>query len=106
MSARTFGRPLRSLAPLVTVTVAALVFAVLLVLVRLQWPPLESVDHGAAARINHLIAGEPTLVTVVKAVTWLGSNGVLWVVIGRRPASRSGSAGGWRSTCWSPGRAR
>ena len=82
MSARTFGRPLRSLAPLVTVTVAALVFAVLLILVRLQWPPLESVDHGAAARINHLIAGEHTLVTVVKAVTWLGSSGVLWVVLG------------------------
>src|SRR6266480_4636593 len=86
MSARTFGRPLRSLAPLVTVTVAALAFAVLLVLVRLQWPPLESVDHGAAARINHLIAGEHTLVTVVKAVTWLGSNGVLWVVIGAAAA--------------------
>jgi len=86
MSARTFGRPLRDLATLVTVTVAALVFAVLLVLVRLQWPPLESVDHGAAARINHLIAGERALVTVVKAVTWLGSNGVLWGVIGAAAA--------------------
>jgi undecaprenyl-diphosphatase len=86
MSAPTLGRPLRGLAPLVTVTVAALAFAVLLVLVRLQWPPLESVDHGAAARINHLIAGEHTLVTAVKTVTWLGSNGVLWVVIGAAAA--------------------
>ncbi|HEX4657277.1 MAG TPA: phosphatase PAP2 family protein [Streptosporangiaceae bacterium] len=86
MSARTLGQPRRTLTPLVTVTVAALVFAVLLVLVRLQWPPLESIDHGAAARINHLIAGSHALVTVVKAVTWLGSNGVLWVVIGAAAA--------------------
>src|SRR5260370_1008479 len=76
------GRPRRSLAPLAVVTVAAMVFAVLLILVRLRWPPLESAAHGAAARINHLIAGDRTLVTVVKAVTWLGSDGVLWTVIG------------------------
>ena len=37
------------LAPLVLVTLAALVFAVLLVAVRLRWAPLESVDRGAAA---------------------------------------------------------
>ena len=72
----------RSLAPLITVTVAAMVFTILLILVRLQWPPLEWVDHGSAADINSLIAGDLTLVTVAKAVTWLGSNGVLWTVIG------------------------
>src|SRR5258708_32450601 len=54
------GRPRRSLAPLAVVTVAAMLFAVLLILVRLRWPPLESADHGAAARINHLIAGDRT----------------------------------------------
>jgi undecaprenyl-diphosphatase len=69
------------LAPLVTVTVAALVFTVLLIAVRLQWAPLESADHGAAADINRLIAGHATAVQVVKAVTFLGSNGVLWAVI-------------------------
>jgi undecaprenyl-diphosphatase len=76
------GRPPRSLAPLAMVTAAALAFAVLLVLVRLRWPPLESADHDAAASSNRLIAGNHTLVTVVKAVTWLGSSGVLWTVIG------------------------
>ena len=81
-SADTLDRRRRSLAPLVIVTVAALVFAILLVLVRLQWAPLESADHGAAADINGLIAGNATLVAVVKAVTWLGSGGVLWTVIG------------------------
>jgi undecaprenyl-diphosphatase len=82
MSTPALGRPRRSLVPLALVTVAALIFTVLLVLVRLQWPPLESVDHGAATNANHLIAGNHALVTVVKAVTWLGSNGVLWTVIG------------------------
>jgi undecaprenyl-diphosphatase len=72
----------RSLTPLLAVTAAALVFTILLVLVRLQWRPLESVDHGAAARINGLIAGHAALVSVVKAVTWLGSDGVLWTIIG------------------------
>jgi undecaprenyl-diphosphatase len=70
------------LVPLVAVTVAALVFTVLLILVRFQWPPLESVDHGAAADINRLIAGDHTLVAVVKVVTLLGSTAVLSAVIG------------------------
>jgi membrane-associated phospholipid phosphatase len=70
------------LTPLLAVTAAALVFTILLVLVRLQWRPLESVDHGAAARINGLVAGHPALVSVVRAVTWLGSAGVLWTIIG------------------------
>jgi undecaprenyl-diphosphatase len=69
------------LAPLITVTVAALVFVLLLIAVRLQWAPLESADHGTATSINSLIAGNATLVRVVKAVTFLGSNGVLWAVI-------------------------
>jgi undecaprenyl-diphosphatase len=69
------------LAPLVAVTAAALVFVILLIAVRLQWAPLESADHGAATSINSLIAGNATLVSVVKAVTFLGSNGVLWTVI-------------------------
>jgi membrane-associated phospholipid phosphatase len=70
------------LTPLVAVTVAGLVFTVLLVLVRLQWRPLESIDHGAATRINGLVAGHPALISVVKAVTFLGSDGVLWTIIG------------------------
>ncbi len=70
------------LAPLIAVTVATLVFTVLLIAVRLRWGPLEAADHAAAARLNSLIAGHPALVAVVKAVTWLGSDGVLWTVLG------------------------
>jgi len=82
MPAHVSDRPRRSLAPIIVVTIAALIFALLLILVRLRWAPLESADHGAATRINSLIAGQATIVAVVKAVTWLGSGGVLWTVIG------------------------
>ena len=75
------GRPRHGLTPLVTVTAAALVFTVLLILVRLQWAPLESADHGTATDLNRLIAGNATAVAVIKAVTWLGSDGVLWTAI-------------------------
>ncbi len=82
MSATTLDRQRRSLALLITVTVAALVFTILLILVRLQWAPLESVNRGGAAHLNRLVSGHSTLITVIKAVTWLGSDGVLWTVVG------------------------
>jgi undecaprenyl-diphosphatase len=72
----------RTLAPLAIVTAAALVFALLLLLVRLQWAPLESVDHHTATWLNSLVAGHPAVVRVIKAVTWLGSGGVLWTLTG------------------------
>src|SRR3984957_18546506 len=72
----------RTPAPLAAVTSAAFVFALLLVLVRLNWAPLESVDHRAAAWLNSLVAGQAAAVSVIKAVTWLGSGGVLWTLIG------------------------
>ncbi len=78
--------PRHKLASLAGVSLAAMVFAVLLILVRLRWPPLETVDHSAAAGINRLIAGDNTLVTVVRAVTWLGSDIALGAVIGAAAA--------------------
>jgi undecaprenyl-diphosphatase len=72
----------RALAPLAIVTAAAFLFALLLILVRLQWGPLEAADHRAAAGLNGLVAGHAAAVSVVKAVTWLGSSGVLWTVTG------------------------
>ena len=72
----------RPLAPLAIVTSAALLFALLLILVRLQWAPLEAIDHHAATGLNRLVAGHKAVVSVIKAVTWLGSDGVLWTVTG------------------------
>jgi membrane-associated phospholipid phosphatase len=74
--------PKRSQAELIAVSVGTLVFTVLLIAVRLRWGPLEAADHDAAARLNGLVAGHPALVAVIKAVTWLGSDGVLWTVLG------------------------
>jgi len=82
MPTRALARPVRSLTPLAGITARAAVFAVLLVLVRLRWAPLESADHRAAAGINSLIAGHAPLVAAVNAVTWLGSDSVLWTIIG------------------------
>jgi len=81
MSVHPLSRERHGLAPIITVSSAALVFAILLVLVRLQWAPLESVDRGAANHLNSLVAGHSALVSAIKGITWLGSDGVLWVVI-------------------------
>src|SRR5512146_3154947 len=61
----------RTLTPTAIVTVAAFVFTVLLILVRVQWAPLESADHHAAAWLNSLVAGDAAAVRVIKAVTLL-----------------------------------
>jgi undecaprenyl-diphosphatase len=89
----------RTLAPLAVVTAAAFVFALLLLLVRLQWAPLESADHTAATRLNGLIAGHSVAVSIVKAVTWLGSGGVLWTLIGTA-AAVLGFRRRWRLTAY------
>ena len=99
MPTDTKARPQRGLAPLIAVTSAALAFTILLILVRLQWRPLESVDHGAATHLNQLIAGHGPLVTVVKAVTWLGSDGVLWTVIGAAAVTLAVRRR-WRLACY------
>jgi undecaprenyl-diphosphatase len=77
----------RTLAPLAIVTATAFLFALLLILVRLQWAPLESADHRAAAGLNSLVAGHAAVVSVVKTVTWLGSSGVLWTLTGTAAAA-------------------
>jgi undecaprenyl-diphosphatase len=74
--------PRRTLAPLAVVTAAAFLFALLLLLVRLRWAPLESVDHSTASWLNSLVAAHPLAVSVVKAATWLGSGVVLWSLTG------------------------
>ena len=56
---------------------SAVVFVAILVLVATQWPPLESADHRVAARLNALVSGHPVAVTVIKAVTTLGTTPVL-----------------------------
>ena len=80
-------------------TTAALIFTILLVLVRLRWRPLESIDHGAAARINSLIVGQGAVVTVVRDITSLGSTVVLSAVIAAA-ALLLGLRRRWRLACY------
>src|SRR5215468_4649916 len=82
MGARLMNRSRRSLAPIVAVSAASLAFAIVLVLVRLQWTPLESADHATAADLNSVVSGHAAVVRLIRGVTWLGSDGVLWTVVG------------------------
>jgi undecaprenyl-diphosphatase len=60
---------------------AGLVFAVLVLLVRARWLPLESVDRGLAAALNEAVAGHHPAVAALGFVTRLGSHAVLmWLV--------------------------
>ena len=72
----------RRLAPLTAVTAAAAVFTLLLIFVRLRWAPLESADRSAAVHLNNMVAGHGALVSVLNAVTALGSTAVLCIVVG------------------------
>jgi undecaprenyl-diphosphatase len=71
----------RRLTGLAGFTAVALLFGVLLVAVRLQWVPLESVDRGIAEGLNRAVAGRPAVVRAMKILSLLGSYGVLsWLV--------------------------
>ena len=70
----------RNLAPVIGVSLAALIFAVLLVLVRLKWAPLESADRSAADHVNNLVARQHVLVLILRYVTAAGSTLVLSLV--------------------------
>jgi undecaprenyl-diphosphatase len=74
-------RSSRSLTPLIAVSAAALVFTVLLVLVLIRFRPLDAADRDAANALNSLVSGHPVLITVIKAVTDLGSTPVLVGVV-------------------------
>jgi undecaprenyl-diphosphatase len=70
------------LKPVAAVGAGALVFAVLLVLVRLQWVPLESVDQGLAAALNRAVAPHHALVAAMNVISLIGSGAVItWLVV-------------------------
>ncbi len=72
----------RRLAPLTAVTVAAAVFTLLLIFVRLRWAPLESADRTSAVDLNNMVARHGALVSALNAVTVLGSTAGLCIVVG------------------------
>ena len=71
----------RSVLGLLAVIAVGLGFGLLLLLVRLRWGPLQSLDRAVADGLNGLIAPHPPVVTVLEAVTDLGGRPVLfWLV--------------------------
>lgn len=60
---------------------AALLFGLLLIAVRVRWVPLESVDRGVAESLNAVVAPRSFLVTLMGGISRAGSFGVLfWLV--------------------------
>ena len=71
----------RSLVGLAAVIAAATGFGLLLLLVRLNWPPLARFDHGAVDALNHAVAGNKMAVAVLTAITNMGGRSILfWLV--------------------------
>jgi undecaprenyl-diphosphatase len=64
------------------VAAAGVLFALLILLVRDQWKPLETVDHDVAASLNRVVSTHHWLAVALKAVTTLGSTLFLCCVVG------------------------
>ena len=61
---------------------AGVAFALLLLLVRGQWPPLEAVDHSVEASLNSFVSPRHGVQVALKTVTTLGSTLVLSCLVG------------------------
>jgi len=72
----------RSVLGLIAVVAVGLGFAVLLLLIRLHWGPLQSLDHGVADLLNHLLSRHPTLVDIATVVSQAGGRTVLFWLVG------------------------
>lgn len=66
---------------MIAVALAAMLFAVLVLVVRAKWTPLLSFDLWVARQGTSMIGPHPWLVAVVKAVTRLGGGPVLWPIV-------------------------
>jgi undecaprenyl-diphosphatase len=83
----------RSLVGLLVVLAVGLGFGTLLLLVRFHNGALQSLDHGVAEGLNHLVSPHKGLIKVIQGVTalggrsiliWLAVLAVVWLLIRRR----------------------
>jgi undecaprenyl-diphosphatase len=66
----------RSVLGLLAVVAIGLGFGTLLLLVRFHWGPLQSLDHGVAEDLNHLVSPHHGFVKVLEAIARLGGRPV------------------------------
>ena len=85
---------IRSVLALVALTIVAVPFGLLLLLVRARWTPLLSVDNGARDELYHYTVEHPAFATAMKAMSTAGSAPVYltgfalvaaWLVYRRHP---------------------
>lgn len=85
---------IRSVLTLAALTIAAVPFGLLLLLVRTRWTPLLSVDHSARDQLHRYTAEHPAFATAMKTMSTLGSSAVYltgfalvtaWLLYRRRP---------------------
>lgn len=70
----------RSVLGLIAVVAIGLGFGILLLLVRLHWGPLQSLDRGVAESLNHLLSRHPLLVHIATGISVAGSRMfLLWL---------------------------
>src|SRR4051812_16867537 len=70
-----------SAAGLAATVAAGVGFALLLLLVRGRWQPLESMDHSVAAYMNRVVGAHHWMQAVLRAITSLGSTLVLSCIV-------------------------
>jgi membrane-associated phospholipid phosphatase len=72
----------RSVLGLIAIVAIGLAFGVLLLLVRLHWGPLLSLDRSADGGLNRLVSPHPGLVAVLKGIAQLGGRTIMiWLVV-------------------------
>ncbi len=85
---------LRSVLAMVALTIVAVPFGLLLLLVRAKWPPLLSVDNGARDELHLYTVEHPAFAAIMKTMSTAGSAPVYltafalvtaWLLYRRRP---------------------
>ncbi|HEY3006823.1 MAG TPA: phosphatase PAP2 family protein [Micromonosporaceae bacterium] len=71
----------RNAVGLLTLVATGTGFGVLLLLVRIHAAGLEHLDHSVAASLNNVVADRTSVVRLLRAVTGLGANSVLWGLV-------------------------
>lgn len=72
----------RSFASFVVVLVAAVLFAVLLFLVRSKWSGLLNVDKGVANDLHEFARSHPSFISAMRLASAIGTTVAWWIVLG------------------------